>query len=481
MKKIKNIKNILFAISILVVFLLSLNTKVIAANKAIVVVETANLRAKADSDSTIVEQISEDEYVDVLEQNGEWYKVKYKTIEGYLRKDLIKLPDDSENIKNVTNTENNESATQEENKKEEQPNNTEDSQDKKEDKNDETEQANDKAEVVNNSTAIEKEEIKLGSYKIKEESEIKILPLIQAKTISTLKSNENVKVLDIKNNWAYIENTSANGWINVYKIEFEKTEETVVDGEATEKEEEKVDENKEDTNKEEENKEETNKNEVRNTKKYVSTSAANIREKANTTSDVVKSITINTEVTVLSESDGWSKVEVNGVTGYIATRLLSDTQTATSRSNETIRREEDDDEDDDDSEDNTASVSTSSASSSQGEAVVEYAKKFLGCNYVYGGTSPNGFDCSGFTQYVYNNFGVSLNRTAAAQYSNGTSVSDLQIGDLVMFGKSGINHVGIYIGGGSFIHAANRDRGVTIDTLTSGYYKTNYVGARRIY
>ena len=50
-----------------------------------------------------------------------------------------------------------------------------------------------------------------------------------------------------------------------------------------------------------------------------------------------------------------------------------------------------------------------------------------------------------------------------------------------MFGKSGINHVGIYIGGGSFIHAANRDRGVTIDTLTSGYYKTNYVGARRIY
>ena len=119
--------------------------------------------------------------------------------------------------------------------------------------------------------------------------------------------------------------------------------------------------------------------------------------------------------------------------------------------------------------------------SSTGSAVVNYAKQFLGYKYVYGGTTTNGFDCSGFTQFVYKHFGITLNRTAAAQYSNGKAVTDLQAGDLVMFGKSGINHVGIYIGGNTFIHAANSSRGVTTDTLSSGYYKTNYVGARRIF
>ena len=119
--------------------------------------------------------------------------------------------------------------------------------------------------------------------------------------------------------------------------------------------------------------------------------------------------------------------------------------------------------------------------SSTGSAVVNYAKQFLGYKYVYGGTTTNGFDCSGFTQFVYKHFGITLNRTAAAQYSNGKAVTDLQAGNLVMFGKSGINHVGIYIGGNTFIHAANSSRGVTTDTLSSGYYKTNYVGARRIF
>ena len=124
---------------------------------------------------------------------------------------------------------------------------------------------------------------------------------------------------------------------------------------------------------------------------------------------------------------------------------------------------------------------TSTASTGKGSEVVAYAKTLLGCKYVYGGTTPSGFDCSGFTQYVYKHFGVNLNRTAAAQYSNGKSVTSLQAGDLVMFGKSGISHVGIYIGGNSFIHAANPSKGVRIDSLSSGYYKTNYVGARRIY
>ena len=116
-----------------------------------------------------------------------------------------------------------------------------------------------------------------------------------------------------------------------------------------------------------------------------------------------------------------------------------------------------------------------------GSQLVSSAYKYLGVPYVFGGNTPDGFDCSGFTQFVYKNFGVSLSRTAAEQYKNGTAVTNLQAGDLVMFGKSGINHVGIYIGGNTFIHAANSSRGVTTDTLASGYYKINYVGARRIF
>ena len=111
------------------------------------------------------------------------------------------------------------------------------------------------------------------------------------------------------------------------------------------------------------------------------------------------------------------------------------------------------------------------------------AKKYLGYKYTYGGSSPStGFDCSGFTSYVFKQYGISLNRTAAGQYSNGVAVSrsNLQPGDLVMFGKSGINHVAIYIGGGQIIHASTPSTGVRIDSLSTGYYNNNYVGARRI-
>ena len=218
---------------------------------------------------------------------------------------------------------------------------------------------------------------------------------------------------------------------------------------------------------------------------YVNSQTVNLREKADKTSGIVSQLEINTEVNVISKENGWCYVEVNNKNGYVSESLLSTSkQVVTSRSSMNERT--------------TTSTATTSAktteaattnkttetttsNSSKGSEVVAYAKTLLGCKYVYGGTTTKGFDCSGFTQYVYKHFGVNLNRTAAAQYSNGTSVSNLQAGDLVMFGKSGINHVGIYIGGNTFIHAANPSKGVTTDTLSSGYYKTNYVGARRIY
>ena len=118
-------------------------------------------------------------------------------------------------------------------------------------------------------------------------------------------------------------------------------------------------------------------------------------------------------------------------------------------------------------------------------AVVDVAKQYLGVPYVYGGSSPKGFDCSGFTKYVFAQFGVSLNRTASGQASNGVWVakSDLQPGDLVLFGPysgGGIGHAGIYIGGGNMIHAPKPGRSVCIESINSSYYASRYVQARRL-
>jgi peptidoglycan DL-endopeptidase CwlO len=111
--------------------------------------------------------------------------------------------------------------------------------------------------------------------------------------------------------------------------------------------------------------------------------------------------------------------------------------------------------------------------------VVGIAMQYLGTPYVYGGSSPSGFDCSGFVMYVYSQIGVSLPHNAAAQYGYGTPVdrSQLQPGDLVFF--NGLGHNGIYIGGGSFIHSPHTGDVVKISSI-SGWYSSTWVGARRL-
>jgi len=118
-------------------------------------------------------------------------------------------------------------------------------------------------------------------------------------------------------------------------------------------------------------------------------------------------------------------------------------------------------------------------SSTLGGQAVAIAEQYLGVPYVWGGASPSGFDCSGLVMYVYGRLGVSLPHNAAAQYSMGTPVprDALEPGDLVFF--DGLGHVGIYVGGGSFIHAPHTGTVVQISSL-SGWYSSTYVGARRI-
>ena len=115
--------------------------------------------------------------------------------------------------------------------------------------------------------------------------------------------------------------------------------------------------------------------------------------------------------------------------------------------------------------------------------VIQTSMEYIGVPYVFGGTSPSGFDCSGYVRYVFANAGVSLPRTADAQYEVGYPVStnELAAGDLVFFStyEYGPSHVGIYLGDGEFINASS-SRGVAIDSLNSSYWGSCYIGARRV-
>jgi cell wall-associated NlpC family hydrolase len=126
-----------------------------------------------------------------------------------------------------------------------------------------------------------------------------------------------------------------------------------------------------------------------------------------------------------------------------------------------------------------APVTPVAAPASHYGGVVGIAMQYLGTPYVWGGASPGGFDCSGLVMYAYAQVGVSLPHSSYAQYGAGVpvSMSDLQPGDLVFF--YGLGHVGIYIGGGSFIHAPHTGDVVKISSI-SGSYASSFVGARRI-
>ena len=121
------------------------------------------------------------------------------------------------------------------------------------------------------------------------------------------------------------------------------------------------------------------------------------------------------------------------------------------------------------------------------EKLLEYAKFFKGGKYVWGGTTPKGFDCSGYVQYLYKKSNINLPRTAWSQSKQGIPVdkNDLKKGDLLFFltdKKRGIpvTHVGIYLGNGEFIHAASKKKGIIISPLTHGHYADTFVSARRV-
>lgn len=200
---------------------------------------------------------------------------------------------------------------------------------------------------------------------------------------------------------------------------------------------------------------------------YITGNNVRFRSEPSMSSRVIDELFYGNAVTLHSVQSDWALVSYNGQTGYVYAQYVKEGSYSAAAGTGTP------------SQSGSASVG-----SATGQEIANYALQFVGYGYRWGGSSPStGFDCSGLVYYVYKQFGYTLNRVAQDQASNGVHVepSAIQPGDILCFysGSSYIGHVGIYIGGGRFVHASNSTTGVIISEL-SGYYSSRGYEARRI-
>ena len=291
-----------------------------------------------------------------------------------------------------------------------------------------------------------------NEIRVKANTEVYILPALISSPLKTVENATAINILETINNWSSIEVEGIKGWVLNKNIEnFDKIINTQTP----------------DANSE------TNVTETKTG--YVNVTSANIRAEASTDSEVVDMAVLNDEVQIIEDLGEWYKIKNGDGEAYIFANLVSDEKTeVTSRSS--VNR--------------TATPVSSEKSaaliaSASGNSVAEFAKQYIGYGYVYGGSGPTSFDCSGFTMYVFQQFGINLPHNAVTQSNYGQYVSkdNLVPGDLVIFNdysNTSIGHAGIYIGNGRIVHAENSNTGVTTDTIMSGYYDARFVEGRRL-
>lgn len=182
----------------------------------------------------------------------------------------------------------------------------------------------------------------------------------------------------------------------------------------------------------------------------VQTEVLSVRQQPNLTSEIINSITIDTQVEVLSDLNGWLYIDMGASKGYISDEYV--VRRTEFKTAETIEEEQ-------------ARIALENETL-QRQQLVEYALQFVGNPYVYGGTSlTNGTDCSGFTQSVYEKFGYSIPRSSREQDDIGNEVSTetMQPGDLIFYARGGrVNHVALYIGDGQIVHASSPKTGIKV-------------------
>ena len=460
------------------------------------------MRKAPSTNGEIITHIDKGEELEIVLTVGDWYKVKYKEFEGYVHSNYVETTGDIPTEDNTPG---------EQTPPEEKP-------------------ADTTPEVPAPPSVIYPIEVTTVS-----DLKVYIVPSVTSSVITNIGTGVTITINNAIKNWSYISYQGKTGWVRNYLLENVVETAPVNDAPVVDAPVETPPATANQTP----------------TKGYVNVAEAVMRSGPSTSSGVIAGLMQNAEVTILGEEGEWYKIEYNGTTGYMAKRLISDSQNTTSRSTTEPRQEtggvtvlkvgyvnvgtanvrksastssailftlkqrvkvdiigeeldfykiQVNDEIGfiakrliSDSLDAIAALDAptntttySSDGTETGQGIVDYAKQYLGYKYVLGGTTPSGgFDCSGFVYYVYTSNGYSLSRSLSAQSQTGTSVSkaNLQLGDVLFFNNNSdgsLGHVGIYVGGGNFIHAANPSRGVVIDTINSGYYYTYYYSARRI-
>lgn len=438
MKKI-NITKYVVA-SIIMLLLIVLSNKV-QAQTATVTADTLNLRSEASTDSSIVKLLNQGEEVDVISEEGDWLRVSSDGTEGYVSKDYVQVNEETVNTTPETPTE---TPTQ-------------------------TPTTENPSETGTGTTVV--------TSKVNQDTQIRILPLINSNVLENISSGATVTIITSTNKWTFVETGTISGWILNSALEENTT--STSDNQTTGN----TDNGNTNNTSSSENNDTTNQSSdtMYDTAvtKYINGSSVYIRNEPSTDASIVISLIRNTDVTVTGENGDWYKVKYGDFEGYIFKELLSDEQTEQTNRHmplaETTNLQE------------NVEQTSNSNESSLGQEIVEYAKQYLGYPYVYGGAGSSSFDCSGFTMYVYKNFGYSLSHSARAQSKMGTYVEkeNLQPGDLVFFldyeTMDDIGHCGIYIGDGNFIHASSgTGYCVKISTLLSGSYDRRYATARRL-
>lgn len=426
--------------------------------------DVLNIRKGPSTDTDVVAMISKDTECELIKEDGNWYKVKYKNYTGYVSKDYVKVIDD------IPNNEEEEKET----KKEEQ-------------------QDTNAKEPINNDEQNAMEPI---YKKFKKDSKIKILPLIYSNNIGNAKKNEQVYLISETSGWSYIATDTICGWVRSELLEDSKAVQN------------------EKKTKQIEESNESNKKAYTEKTGYINEDLVNVRKGAGTSYNVIKTLSLNSQVTIIGEEENWYKIKSGNDEGYVSKEFISDSKKVTTRGNTTSRKDVSNSVSEKDSKTTsnekvannstkTAQKSTTETTTKQskveaketstsikGTDVIAYAQKYLGHKYVYGGDGSNGtFDCSGFTMYVFKHFGISLPHGATSQYNSGkgkkiSKQSDLKTGDIVFLTDYstgvGIGHCGIYIGNGNFIHASTTTYSVIISSLNTTYSGRFYAGLRLI-